>query len=489
MKAVFHTGLAVDWGDALDGRPWCLASVGGKPLVEHWLEWAVHLGIKDIRLVLGDGADEIEGFCGDGSRWGLQIAYGFLRQTSDPEAYLRRSPRQWEEGLLYIAGPVFPRRLRALNADGAPIPLPLPSASGASAAWMLRKAEGRIACFLSRDVDAVSALVNGTGNAASEPWTAFDLDPVLLDNIRAYYELNMRLAGGEIARYVRPGFGGGEGACIGSNVIIPPSAELRPPLIIGDNCRIHPMAVIGPAVVIGNGVIVDRQTELTRSVVLDDTYLGRNLEIRDRVVAGARLVDPSDGTAVDIADPWLLAPLEAPARASDLLRAVGGWVAAVVLTLVQAIPFCLFYLALRASGKGRFQFSPRLAVRARVRSLPCRLPPVESSRINRAFTGLSLDLFPLIALAAMGRLWLCGHAPLHPERDANLRKRLRRYYPAAFGYHTARTAGNDAFSSAVTADAFYYERYRSAIEDLRILCRTLFGRLLACMTTSSGGAL
>jgi len=489
MKAVLHAGLAVDWGDSLDGRPWCLASVGGKPLVEHWLEWAVHLGIEDIRLVLGDGADEIEGFCGDGSRWGLHIAYGFLRQTSDPEVYLRRSPRQWEEGLLYIAGPVFPRRLRAQAADGDPIPIPLPSAPGAGAAWLLRKAEGRIACFLSRDADAVSALANGVCNTASEPWTAFDLEPVLLDDIRAYYEMNMRLVRGEIARYVRPGFGGGEGACIGSNVIIPLSAELRPPLIIGDNCRIHPMAVIGPDVVIGNGVIVDRQTELTGSVVLDDTYLGRNLEIRNRVVAGARLIDPSDGTPVDIADPWLLAPLEAPARASDLLRAVGGWVAAVVLTLVQALPFCLFYLALRAFGKGRFQFSPRLAVRARVRSLPYWLPPVDSSRLNRAFAGLSLDLFPLIALAAMGRLWLCGHAPLHPERDANLRRRLRRYYPAAFGYHTARTAGNDAFSSAVTADAFYYERYRSAIEDLRILCRTLFGRLLACMTTSSGGAL
>jgi len=357
-----------------------------------------------------------------------------------------------------------------------------------STAWLLRTGES-IACFLGRDPGAVRALVAGTPVAAAEDWTPLGLAPELLHDIRAYYELNMRLVGGEIARYVRPGFGGVEGACIGSNVIIPPSAELRPPLIIGDNCRIHPMAVIGPAVVIGNGVIVDRQTELARSVVLDDTYLGRNLEIRDRMVAGARLVDPSDGTAVDIADPWLLAPLEAPARASDLLRAVGGWVAAVVLTLVQALPFCLFYLALRASGKGRFQFSPRLAVRARVRSLPYWLPPVESSRMNRAFTGLSLDLFPLIALAAMGRLWLCGHAPLHPERDANLRKRLRRYYPAAFGYHTARTAGNDAFSSAVTADAFYYERYRSAIEDLRILYRTLFGRLLACMTSSSGEAL
>lgn len=37
MKAVFHTGLHVAWGDALGDRPWCLAPVGGKPLIEYWL--------------------------------------------------------------------------------------------------------------------------------------------------------------------------------------------------------------------------------------------------------------------------------------------------------------------------------------------------------------------------------------------------------------------------------------------------------------------
>jgi hypothetical protein len=414
----------------------------------------------------------------------LRISYGFLKKISDPEAYLRRSPRRWEDGLLYIAGPVFPRRLQAPQTDGDAAR----STPGAEGAWHLRHPAGGIACFLSRDAAAVSALANGKWNATSNEWTALGLDPVRLDDLSAYYKLNMRLVGGEIARYVRPGFGGGEGACIGSNVVIPPSVDLRPPLIIGDNCRLHPMSIVGPNAVIGSGVILDRQTALSGAVVMDDTYVGRNLEIRDRIVSGARLIDPADGTMVDIADPWLLAPLEAPLRTTDMARAVVGWVGAVVLALCQALPFCLFYLALRALDKGRFRFSPRLSAGSRVRRLPYWFPTAESPRLNRVFTGLSLDLFPLIALAALGRLWLCGHAPLHPDRDADLRKRLRRYYPAAFGYHTFHATVDDIAMPVTTADAFYYERYRSVLEDLRIVCRTLFGRLLACMTASSGGA-
>jgi hypothetical protein len=472
MKAVFHTGVTAAWGDALGGRPWCLAPVGGKPLAEYWLEWAAELGADNVRLVLGDGAEEVESYCGDGSRWGLRITYGFLKKIADPAAYLRRSPEQWEGGLLYIAAPVFPRRLQALAADGETNATP-PRPEGT---WLLRHSAGGTACFLSRSSAAIRAVIAGPPPEAAGDWAELGIEPVALGGLPAFYELNMRLVQGEIHRYVRPGFGGGDGACIGSNVSIPPSVELRPPLIIGNDCRIHPMAVIGPNTVIGNGVIVDRQTEISGSVVMDDTYLGRNLEIRDRVVGGARLIAPADGTVVIIADPWLLAPLESPGRAADLLRAVGGWMGAVVLTLVQAVPFAAFYLLLRACGAGGFQFSARLGTRSRRRRLPSWSATDESSRLNRAFTGLSLDLFPLIALAALGHLWLCGHAPLHPERDADLRRRLRRYYPAAVGYHVQRNVSEDR--ATAMAEALYYERYRAPAEDLRILVRVLTGRLL-----------
>ncbi len=478
MKAVFHTGVTVPWGEALGGRPWCLAPVGGKPLAEYWLEWAAELGASDVRLVLGDGADEVEAYCGDGSRWGLRITYGFLKKIADPEAYLRRSPEQWADGLLYIAAPVFPRRLQDLGADresNTPAP-------GPQGAWLLRQAAGSPACFLSRDPAAVKAVLAGQQPGAVGDWATLGIEPVKLDDLNAYYELNMRLVQGEIARYVRPGFGGGDGACIGSNVSIPPSVELRPPLIIGNDCRIHPMAVIGPNAVIGNGVIVDRQTALSGSVVMDDTYLGRNLEIKDRVVSGGRLISPADGLVVDIADPWLLAPLAAPVRAADLLRAVGGWMGAVVLTLAQAIPFAVLVLLLRACGAGGYRLSPRLVTRARTRHLPFWSATGESSWLNRVFTSLSLDLFPLIALAALGRLWLCGHAPLHPERDADLHRRLRRYYPAAIGYHSLRGESGDR--TTTTAEALYYERYHTPAEDLRLLVGVLAGRLLMRLSGS-----
>jgi hypothetical protein len=478
MKAVFHTGVAAAWGTALGARPWCLAPVGGKPLVEYWIEWAANLAIHDIRLVLGDGAEAIEAYCGDGSRWGLRITYGFFKKISDPEAYLRRSPGQWKDGLLYLAAPVFPRRLQdpktaAATTSRAPEP---------EGSWLLRTATGATACFLSRQTAVIQSLIDGQPFDAHGQWTELDLEPVTIGDVNAYYTINMRLVGGEIVRYVPPGFGGGEGAYIGSNVIIPPSVELRPPLAIGNDCRIQPMAVIGPNVVIGNGVIVDRQTELSGSVVMDGTYLGRNLEIRNRVVSGARLVLPEDGTVIELEDPWLLAQLPAPARIFDCVRTLCGWSLAVALALLQAVPFALLYALLRFVGGGGYRRSPRLAMRSRVLNLPVWSADAPDAWLNRLFTGLSLDVFPLIVLAAAGQLGLCGHRPLHPEHDSALRKRLRRYYPAAIHYESLDTAES---GRSAAANALYYEHYRSLAEDLRILFRFLFGRLMALLACSA----
>ncbi|MEI8205474.1 MAG: hypothetical protein WCG03_01195, partial [Kiritimatiellales bacterium] len=75
MKAVFHTGVHSALSDLPGDSPWCLAPLGGKPLLEYWFEWAAQLGANEVRLVLGDGAFEVESYCGDGSRWGLKIDY------------------------------------------------------------------------------------------------------------------------------------------------------------------------------------------------------------------------------------------------------------------------------------------------------------------------------------------------------------------------------------------------------------------------------
>lgn len=465
MKAVFHTGVPAAWGEALGDRPWCLAPVGGKPLIEYWLEWAADLGVADVRVVLGDGADEVEAYCGDGSRWGLKVAYGFLRDPTAPRAYLRRSPRQWLDGLLYVCGPVFPRRL-------TPLPWPKPEAG-----TTYRLDEGAdTVCLLSDKAPDIQAFLDGAPLSAPKPWSALALDPFPVRDIKAYYDLNMSLVGGDRSLYVPPGYLSRDGACIGYNVVIPPSVELRPPFSIGNDCRICPMAVIGPNAVIGNHVIVDRQTELADCIVLDGTYLGRNLEIKGKIVSGSRVVSVAEGVAVDIAEPWLLAQLESRARVGDAARAAVGWALAVGLVLLQAIPFAVLYPLVRLWGVGGYCRSERLGRGGRTLRLPVWLPAAGPSRLGRLFVGLGLDLFPLLVLAALGRLWLCGHAPLHAERDQALRQALHSYFPAAIAYHTRRGADGDR--AAAAADALYYERYRSLAADVRLVARTLMGRFL-----------
>jgi hypothetical protein len=473
MKAIFHTGIRSTLGDRLGAVPWCLVPFGGKPLLEYWLEWAVSLGVDDVRLVLGDGAFEIESFCGDGSRWGLKITYGFLKDGVAQESYVRRLSTTWEEGLLYICGPVFPQRL---SVETGPInPKVLERAT-----WLTHD-KGQVLCLLSTHAQDIQAFSKGTLPAVQANWSDLGLEPLLVRDLKAYYDVNMRLIKGENRRYVSQGYGGRDGTSIGYNVQLPPSVELIPPLTIGNDCRFHSIAVIGPNAVIGNHVIVDSQTELADSIVLDGTYLGRNLEIKRKIVTGTKIISPDDDIIVEIADPWLVATLEAPVRFSDGLRLVVGWLLAILLTLVQALPFALLYPWIRLSGGGLYRVSSRLGRRERVVQLPEWITLIPASLKVRLFVGLGLDLFPVLVRAACGCLWLCGHAPLHPERDQAMRKRLHRYYPAAIIYPAPQqTAYSDP--AIEMANALYYERYASLLEDCRTVFRTLTRRLLNALS-------
>jgi len=473
MKAVFHTGVRSKMGDLLGASPWCLTPFGGKPLLEFWLEWAASLGANDVCLVLGDGAFEVESFCGDGSRWGLKITYGFLKDGVAPDSYLRRLSTTWEEGLLYICGPVFPQRLAS----------EMPSINHKvldRGTWLTHDKE-QMLCLLSTLAQDIRMFIKGSLPSAQKNWSDLGLEPLLVCDLRVYYDLNMRLVKGENRRYVSQGYGGRDGTSIGYNVQLPPSVELIPPLTIGNDCRFHAIAVIGPNAVIGNHVIVDSQTELSDSIVLDGTYLGRNLEIKRKIVTGTKIISPEDDVIVEIAEPWLVAPLEAPVRFSDGLRLVIGWLFAVLLTLAQALPFALLYPWIHHSGGGLYRLSLRLVRRERVIQLPEWTTLTPASLRVRLFLGLGLDLFPLLLRAACGHLWLCGHAPLHPEREQTMRKRLHRYYPAALIYPAQQqTAYSDP--TIEMANALYYERYASLLEDCRTVFRTFTLRLMRALS-------
>jgi histidinol-phosphate phosphatase family protein len=50
-----------------------LVEVNGRPLLDYHLAHVAQAGIKDVLILAGYGADQIEAFCGDGSKWGLNL--------------------------------------------------------------------------------------------------------------------------------------------------------------------------------------------------------------------------------------------------------------------------------------------------------------------------------------------------------------------------------------------------------------------------------
>lgn len=467
MQAIFDTGVHPPLSDFLGETPWCLAPFAGKPLVEYWIEWAVSLNIQEVTLILGDGAYEIETYCGDGSRWGVHIAYGFLKDGTPRLSYLRRVPHAWQNGLLYICGPVFPSKTATDTTRFCTLPT--------QASWILY-AEHAITCFVCTDGQTIKSLLANEPTHATAEWSQLCVTPQLVADIKTFYDLNMRLVKGENRLYVSQGYGGSEGASFGYNVRIPPSVELRPPFTIGNDCRFQDIAVIGPNVVIGNSVIVDRQTEIADSIILDGTYLGRNLEIKNKIVVGSTIISPESAVAVEISDPWLLSKLETPLRFDDIWRFSVGWLLAVFLVCLQAIPFVILYPWVAQTQGGAFRLTPRRIRGNRIHQLPEWVSRKPSAFSVRLFIALSLDCFPLFFQTVRGHLWLCGHLPLHPERDQALQHKLHRYFPAAIVYPAQTRAAYQDPATAM-ANALYYERYASLRDDLHTVFKTLLARL------------
>src|SRR3989304_3199844 len=76
MQAVILAGgLGTRLGDLTESLPKPMVDVHGKPFLEYELALLRERGVSDVVLCLGHLAEGIMGHFGDGSRFGLRIAY------------------------------------------------------------------------------------------------------------------------------------------------------------------------------------------------------------------------------------------------------------------------------------------------------------------------------------------------------------------------------------------------------------------------------
>ena len=459
MKAVFYTADALSWADDLGGIPWPLLPIANRPLLDYWLETCADLNIGHVQVILGEGADQVEKYIGSGTRWGVEIQYSFARATERPLDYLKATSDRWNEGLLFISGPFFLRRMAGYD------PVAFQSMDACCNGCL-----GQAQFLFGKNGDEVKKLLDETPKTECG-LEKIHVEPYVIGGMSAYFDLNMNMVAGEFSRYVTAGFSDTDGSSVGYNVLTPPSAILNPPVIIGNDCRVCAMSTVGPNAVVADHVIVDSSTTLSNCLILCDTYIGQNLEIDHKIVAGNRLISPEDGTVVEIDDSWVVARNRPHMRTEDLLRYVVLWFMALALALVQLVPFLLLYPLVRLSRIGEYRrelfHDPRVGY--------VKLPVFYKTENRRSlvyslFRMGSLDRFPWLLLALRGRLFVCGQPPMrHPQDDETIRQ-LPRYYPAVFSY------ADYCKDSDLLSDSLWYAHIRSLFEDVKILIKSLLHR-------------
>lgn len=77
QAAIIAGGLATRLGPLTKDTPKSLIRVRGKPFIDDQFEFLKRGGISDIVLCLGYQAEKIQEYCGDGSRYGLNLKYSF----------------------------------------------------------------------------------------------------------------------------------------------------------------------------------------------------------------------------------------------------------------------------------------------------------------------------------------------------------------------------------------------------------------------------
>ncbi|HHV63110.1 MAG TPA: NTP transferase domain-containing protein [Firmicutes bacterium] len=86
------------------------------------------------------------------------------------------------------------------------------------------------------------------------------------------------------ARVDIPGEEVREGVFAGDGVDIHPNARIEPPLVIGSGTRVKKNATIEGFTVIGNQNVINEEASIKKSIIWDNTYLGKGIELRGAIV-------------------------------------------------------------------------------------------------------------------------------------------------------------------------------------------------------------
>jgi lipopolysaccharide/colanic/teichoic acid biosynthesis glycosyltransferase len=397
-----------------------------RPFVQHVVEFLVDRGVTEFDFILHHAPEQIERLLGDGGRWGSRFRFHLARDPARPYRLLRGV------GLSGGRGPLL-----LVHADRLP---------DVQLAQVPSAPEGAVLFCWRRRGDASNGRAVGGARWTGWAWLS---TPCLAglpgdpdeEGLGAYLASVARRKGAFVKvpeplsaqspealltahrRVLAKGFTGllltgretDEGIWMSRNVSLHPTARLIPPVYIGENCRIGAGAQLGPNAAVGRDCVLDARCSVARAAIFPGSYVGEALELADVVVDRNRLINVRVGTAVSVADEFILGDVaDSHLRewvSGALSRGIAGALLAFTWPVLLATALCL-----KLTRKG-----PVLHRRGVVR-LPA--PPEEAAWREFHLWSFSPDaapggrvrdlllrFLPALVNAARGELHLVGVPP------------------------------------------------------------------------------
>jgi len=320
MKAVILVG-----GEATRLRPLtcntpkAMVPVLNTPFLEYVIGHLSSHQVRDIILAQGHLAQPIEGYLGDGSRFGVKLSYVVEDAPLGTGGAVKNAERYLDKTFLVINGDIFTdldittmtdfhrEREAKLTIAGARVDDP------SSYGLIETNAQSRIAHFLEKPkgneittnlINAGTYVMEPDVLAHIPPQTNFSFErrlfPLLLERgepvyaypssaywidmgtPEKYLQLNCDLLNGTSNQY---NLTSGAEVHIGKQTSIHPTVQTKGRVVIGDNCTIdRGVKLVGP-VVIGSACQILPEAVIEESIIWHKVQIGQESRVRKSIIA------------------------------------------------------------------------------------------------------------------------------------------------------------------------------------------------------------
>jgi len=277
-----------------------------KALIEYTLEDLSCAGITHAKLVVANRASEIEAHIGTGAKWNLTIDYFLSKPEEDVNSVLQRMHLDPQQTQLVVRGDIirtpcitrfidFAAKINHTfvlasmsNQNPGLLMLPAGRSHGASLNWPMAE-------LPQHQQRSINQVLHGK---------TFHLDSI--ENFAAATRYIIEHADEFAIKGRKVDSMGAAGLYLGQQTQCPSFAEQTLHGSIGTNSYIHPAVHCKNLIVIGQNCFIE-DSELNDSIIMPNTYVGKNLTVKNQIISQDYIIDIAKNTWVKVDDTSLVA--------------------------------------------------------------------------------------------------------------------------------------------------------------------------------------